>query len=89
MRPRRTHGSNCVFTLAGGTEDNYLWLERARDEDGSPVLCSTWVPTDEERELIANGTNVELVLWGASHPPVAMRLVNYPLGAPRKEAEDG
>jgi hypothetical protein len=81
MRPRRTPNSNCVFRLEGGTEDNDLWLQRASDAAGDPVLCSCWVPTDEERRQISAGANVELVLWGDGHPPVLMRVVTYPLGA--------
>jgi hypothetical protein len=89
MRPRRTHDSNCVFSLEGGTEDNDLWLRKVRDQDGGIVLCSCWVPTDDERAQIAAGANVELIVWGEGHPPVAMRVVTYPLGAPPPEKDDG
>jgi hypothetical protein len=84
MRPRRTHNSNCVFTLPEGNEDNDLWLQRANDADGSTILCSTWVPTPAERARIGDGANVELIVWGDAHPPVAMRVVTYPLGAAPK-----
>jgi hypothetical protein len=40
------------------------------------------VPTEAEREAIAAGHNVELIVWGEAHPPVAMRVVSYPIGAP-------
>lgn len=84
MKARRTHLSNCVFALPGGNEDNDLWL--TREEAGEDVyLRSTWVPTDEERKAIADGANVELIVWGAQHPPVAMGVVTYPLGAPPRE----
>jgi hypothetical protein len=68
--------------LPGGNEDNDLWLERTTDSDGDPVLSSCWTPTDDERLQIAAGANVELVVWGTGHPPVLMRVVTYPLGAP-------
>lgn len=82
MRPRRTHDSNSVFSLPGGTEDNDLWLRKVRDSDGDIILCSCWVPTEAERKALAAGHNVELIVWGEAHPPVAMRVVSYPIGAP-------
>jgi hypothetical protein len=82
MRPRHTHYSNAVFSLPGGNEDNDLWAIRDVHEDGTPLLRSTWVPTAAERAAIAAGSNVELIIWGSAHPPVAMGTVDYPLGAP-------
>ena len=82
MRARRTHLSNSVVSLFGGTEDNDLWAYIDQHEDGSTLIRSTWVPTDEERQRIAEGSNVELIVWGSGHPPVAMAVVDYPLGAP-------
>jgi hypothetical protein len=89
MKPRRTHFSNQVYRLPGGNEDNDLWVYVDRHEDGSPLVRSCWVPTDEERQAIAEGANVELVVWGLGHPPVAMGVVNYPLGAPPAEEPRG
>lgn len=92
MKPRRTHFSNKVFALPGGNEDNDLWVQVAEDAQGDPVICSTWQPTDAERAIIAAGGQVELVVWGDGTPPVAIRAVNYPLGAPPRpvstDAED-
>jgi hypothetical protein len=85
MRPRRTHISNSVYRLAGGTEDNDLWVYIDTHADGSPLVRSCWEPTDEERQAIADGANVELIVWGTGHPPVAMDVVRYPLGAPPPE----
>ncbi len=87
IRPRRTWLSNVVFRLPGGTEDNDLWLYSEDSADG-PRLRSCWVPTDEQREQIRNGANIELIVWGEGHPPVAMTLCAYPLGAPPHEGED-
>lgn len=80
VRARRTVLSNFVFRLAGGTEDNDLWVERKTDDGGNPVISSTWVPTDDERRQIANGANIELVVWGQGHPPVMVRTTDMPLG---------
>ena len=86
MRPRRTHESNNVFRLLGGTEDNDLWVRVDTDSEGFPIVRSCWVPTDEERQAIADGANVELCVWGQGHPPVSMGVVRYPLGkAPEAE----
>jgi hypothetical protein len=81
LKARRTHLSNQVFQLPGGNEDNDLWVY-LDEQDGSPLIRSTWVPTDEERARIAAGENIELIVWGEGHPPVAMGVVDYPLGAP-------
>lgn len=87
MRPRRTHHSNGVFTLADGNEDNYLYVERTVDTSDSPVIRSVWVPDDEERRRIAAGENVYLVVWGTGVPPLAMGVTDEPLGAPGNGGE--
>lgn len=79
MKPRRTHFSNFTFVLDGGTEDNDLWVEATTSDQG-PCLKSVWEPTDEEREKIAKGENVYLVVWGEGHPPVALGVTDEPLG---------
>lgn len=81
MKPRRTHDSNAVFVLDGGTEDNDLWAHKAQAEDGHPVISSTWELTDAERQEIAAGAQVELIVWGEGTPPVLLRVCNHPLGA--------
>jgi hypothetical protein len=71
MMPRRHAGSNVVFRLPGGTEDNDLWSEVTNGSDGIQIR-SLWVPSDEERKQIAEGANIELIVWGGTHPPVAV-----------------
>jgi hypothetical protein len=83
MKPRRTVFSNMVFRLVGGNEDSDLWTRRDVDGDGDPVLCSTWVPTDDERSQIAQGHNIEVIIWGESHPAMAVRTDDAALGRPR------
>lgn len=85
MRPRRTPDSNVVFSLPGGTEDNDLWLCRTTTEDDDPVLMSIWELDDDERQIIARGGCVRLIVWGAGTPPVAIGVYDGPLG---REAED-
>lgn len=79
MRPRRTPTSNKVFRLPGGTEDNDLWVH-AHHDDGNVVIDSVWEPTEEEREQIAEGANIELRVWTAITPPVSLAITNEPLG---------
>jgi hypothetical protein len=85
LRPRRTHASNKVLSLPGGNEDNDLWLEVAEDLDGDPVLASVFVPTDEQRQQIADGLNIELCVFGTMHPPVSVAVTDVPIG----KAPDG
>lgn len=81
MKPRRTVSSNHVFRLEGGNEDNDLWVTAIDGDDQTPpVICSTWELTAEEREKIAAGENVELVVFGTAQPPVQMRITNVPIG---------
>jgi hypothetical protein len=79
VRPRRTVLSNKVFTLSGGTEDNDLWSE-VRIEDGEALILSTWELSDEERQQIAKGHNIELIVWGERPQPVAIRTTDVQLG---------
>jgi hypothetical protein len=87
VRPRRTHSSNCVFRLPGGTEDNDLWIERM-DSSNGPALRSVWEPTEDERRRIAAGENVYLVVWGTGTPPVALGVINQPLGKAPPDSDD-
>lgn len=81
MRPRRTPSSTTVFRLIGGTEDNDLWVRQDHSSDGSPVIASVWEFTDQERELIAQGWNLQLEVWGTGHPPVSMQVTDESIGA--------
>jgi hypothetical protein len=87
MKARRTHHTNHVFRLPGGTEDNDLWTYVLIDETGNPILCSVWEPTPDERKRIAEGENIRLCIWGSSQPPVLLDLTDEPLG--KKPTENG
>lgn len=80
MKPRRTVASNHVLSLVGGNEDNDLWCTVGKADDQTPVISSAWELTAEERQRIADGENVELVVFGTAHPPVLLRLTNVPIG---------
>lgn len=79
MRPRKFPGYNHVFEHPQGNEDNSLFVETIVDSLGNPAYRSVWTLTDEEREQIANGGTIDLVVTGLNHPPVAM-WVGEPLG---------
>jgi len=89
VKPRRTHNSNGIFHLEDGTEDNDLWVEKGIDEDGYPVICSVWVPTENERAAILAGDNIKLVVWGTGTPPVALYLTGEPIGKPPEGTQLG
>ena len=40
------------------------------------VMRSAWIPTDEERKMIAEGGCVILSVFGTGHPPVALATVH-------------
>lgn len=80
MRPRRTENTTHVYTLPGGTEDNDLWVYEVSDEDGFHVICSVWEPTHEEREQIAAGYNIRLMVWANRLPPVQVGITDERLG---------
>ena len=40
------------------------------------IIASVWVPSHAEREAIANGHNVRLLVWGRSTPPVHMEVTD-------------
>lgn len=88
MRPRRTHESQKAISLPGGNEDNDLWVCLKRDDNNYPVLTSVWEPTAEEREKIANGENIELMVWAVKTPPVAVAVTDVPLGKPPVDADE-
>lgn len=69
-----------VFTLPGGTEDNDLWVYDLDDGSGHQVIASVWQPTDEERERIAAGWSIRLLVWTDRMPPVAIDTTDEPLG---------
>lgn len=83
LNPRRFHSANKVWRLEGGTEDNDLWALNHEVNDQvmgvMPAVTSVFVPTDEQRQQIADGANIALTVIGGQ-PPVMMRLTDEPLG---------
>jgi hypothetical protein len=82
LRPRRTKESNFTYVLAEGNEDNDLWVCREA-QDGELVVRSTWELSDEQREVIARGGTIDLLVWGGQ-PPVALAV-----GPPMEERRRG
>lgn len=74
MRPRKTPLSKTLLSLPGGNEDNLLDIMETVDEDGHKLLVSSWEPTGEERESLAAGGRVLLIVHARpdAHPPVGV-----------------
>lgn len=73
MIPVRTDHTNLVLTAPEGNpevED----LPAQRLEDGS--IASVWWLTPLERDAVAAGANVALIVQGATHPPVWLTVVD-------------
>lgn len=87
MKPCRFPAANQIFMFPGGTEDNDLWVERTTDTDGTPMLRSVWVPTDEERARLSAGHNICLTTWGRGMPPVCIEVTPEQPGEPEGEQE--
>jgi hypothetical protein len=83
MKPRRTVSSTGVLALPGGNEDSDLWYESCQSSSGAHIFETVWVPTVEERQAIADGANVALLVWGRQHPPVSMAVTHVELGRGR------
>ena len=49
-----------------------LAIRDGEDVPGVHTMSSIWVLTDEERKLIADGSNIELIVCGYVHPAVAL-----------------
>lgn len=82
MNPERTVNSNVTFKLPGGTSENDLPGYRIKDSFGNIVCCSVWVPSEEEREQIAKGDNIRVVIWGQTVPPMDVQITDEELGEP-------
>lgn len=70
MRPIRTTASNFTFL---GPDPSIADLPCQR-EDG--VTRSVFKLTDEERERIAAGGNLELAMWCDGHPPISLAVTD-------------
>jgi hypothetical protein len=84
LHPRRFHSARTVWRLEGGNEDNDLWALNHETGFGQGV-SSVFVPTDAQRQMIADGYNICLTVIGGQ-PPVLLRLTDEPIGkAPQPE----
>lgn len=83
LSPRRFHSANNVWRLPGGNEDNDLWAMQYEVDDTimglTTAVTSVFVPTDEQRQAIADGQNISLTVLGGQ-PPVMLHLTDEPIG---------
>ena len=49
-----------------------LPVRRILQEDDIYTFTSYWMPTDEERVILASGGAISLTVYSSAHPPVAM-----------------
>lgn len=73
MEPIKTPDTNMNFT-SEAEEVLDLPARVERDEDGAPIIRSTWELTEIEREQVAEGAHVELGVWGSQPPPASLRV---------------
>ena len=73
---RSQHPSNNAVLGApsgmGIDECMALPITRIQYADGAPAVASYWTPTQAERDLIAAGKPVRLLVLGTTHPPVCL-----------------
>jgi hypothetical protein len=72
-----------VFRLAGGNEDNDLWVTKGAT-DGEPWIESVWELDDDELAAISRGGTIVLRVWGTGTPPVSL-IVGASLADRRRE----
>jgi hypothetical protein len=79
MKSRRFPAANRVYELTGGNEDNWLYVEESElpvEHLGNRPTCrSLWVPSKADRELIADGANISLLIVGGQ-PPVMLQVTD-------------
>lgn len=81
MKPVRTPYATMTYRVPNGDPKSDLPVEPRLDETRGVTLTSTWELTDAERRSIAAGADVELIVWGHAHPPVALAVSTVRLDA--------
>lgn len=76
--------ANMVLTGPDGSDIHPLPVFANQDEN---TLTSLWKPTEEERQVIAQGGCVVLSILGGAHPPVKVgaAVVDFPQPVPADE----
>lgn len=75
MQRSQHQSNNAVLGAPQGMsidECNALPITRIQYGDGTPAVASYWTPTSDERDLIAQGAPVRLIVLGATHPPLLL-----------------
>lgn len=81
MRAVKTENSNHNFGPPEGTPEGEIldlpceWVEDPNN--GNRVVRSVWQISENERQMIANGANIQLdVWWIGAFPPVVMSVTD-------------
>lgn len=63
--------------ILGGNQPDYQPLHVLRTPGPAYGVMSRWVPSDEERKLIAEGADCYLTLWtfGSPYPPTMLHVM--------------
>lgn len=85
LRPVRHEHSNIIMLAPPGTAISDLHAELVADEDRNPIVLSTWELTAEQRQRVAEGAQVTLMIWEYPMPPVALAIDNV---TPIEETRD-
>lgn len=86
MQPSHFRQANLVLKAPPGEEENVVDLPVFANRDENTVT-SLWLPTDEEREIIAQGGGIAVTIWGLTHPPVMVGAARLDYGV-HYEAQD-
>lgn len=76
MEPTIIKGANRAFHAPEGMDDCATLHVLQETHGGVPFLSSEWVPSADEREAIARGANIILIVVGGGHPPVGLTVAD-------------
>jgi hypothetical protein len=72
LRPVETPAHNSMLKGPPDTDIGDLSCRVTKDEDEAVVTLSTWEPTEHQRELIAAGARLSMMVWQHPIPPLAL-----------------
>lgn len=73
MKPIKPSNSNFTYTAPLGMDNCEDLHVHVQHQDGYRIISSVWEPSPEERALIARGGNIQLNVFGDSHPVVSLQ----------------
>jgi hypothetical protein len=93
MDPIQFPEKNFTFTKPADMTDEQcssLDVWRGTASNGFPTIISKWMPSEEERQAIANGEGIYLSITGHGMPPVSLFTENpFPNGTESESEAKG